>query len=146
MKTPYRFFAVGVLYGFGLGIILDTTNHVDATSISLLLAGLLIVPALGWLETYSHERRIADWQRIRAKGKSVFIVSRYVLLRGGIFSIVLMLALRGEQSSWPVHEIVIPLVFFCLAYVGYQEWRNCEIEYGVLTRRDSADWTNAASE
>ena len=126
MKTAYTNFAVGLLYGFGLGVLLDQASLVNETSFLLLLAFLIVVPALGWLESYNHRRRVEKWARIRQRGKLVFVLSRYMLLRGGIIAAVLMYALRGRIVSLSIHEVTIPFLLFALGIVGIQEWANCE--------------------
>jgi hypothetical protein len=126
MKTSYTNFAVGLLYGFGLGVLLDQASLVNATTFSLLIAFLVLVPALGWLESYNHRRRVKNWTRIRNQGKFLFVFTRYVLLRGGIMAAALMLALRGTIVSAYIHEIAIPVVIVALGIVGFQEWTNCE--------------------
>jgi hypothetical protein len=128
MKMSYANFAVGLLYGFGLGVLLDQADFVNVTSFSLLLGGLILVPALGWLEARSHRRRMMDWGRIRERGKFIFIALHYVLFRGGIFALIMMFLLRGQLTSWYVHGITVPVVVFALAFVGLQEWNNCEQE------------------
>ncbi len=129
MKISYANFAVGLLYGFGLGVILDHADLVNLTSFSLLLGGLVLVPLLGWLETQNHRRRMAHWEQFSRRGRLSFIALHYVLIRGLIFSAVMMFALREYSPSWPVHEIAIPVVFVAMAFIGIQEWENCEDEY-----------------
>lgn len=131
MKMSYANFAVGLLYGFGLGVILEHADLVNLTSLSLLLGGLCLVPAVGWLETQNHRRRMLKWKQIRERGKLMFIASHYMVLRGGIFAFVVMLSLRGQRASWSVHEITIPVVLLSLAFIGVQEWRNCEQEFQI---------------
>ena len=133
MKMSYANFAVGLLYGFGLGVILDHADLVNLTSLSLLLGGLILVPALGWIETRNHRRRMMKWKRIREVGRLQFIMLHYMLLRGGIFSLIVMFSLRGQLSSWYVHGITIPVVLLSLAFVGQQEWTNCEQEFQIAT-------------
>jgi hypothetical protein len=129
MKLSYANFAVGLLYGFGLGVILEHADLVNLTTFSLLLGGLILVPALGWVETWSHLRRMTAWRQIREKGMISFVALRYMLLRGGIFSLLLMFSLRGQLSSWSIHGITVPVVLIALGFIGVQEWNNCEQEY-----------------
>lgn len=129
MKMSYANFAVGLLYGFGLGVLLEHADLVNLTSFSLLLGGLILVPSLGWVETRAHRGRMMEWERIHEKGKFAFIALRYMLLRGGIFSLLVMLSLRGRLFSWSVHGITVPVVLIALAFVGLQEWNNCEQEF-----------------
>ncbi len=126
MRTTYTVFAVGLLYGFGLGVLLDAASLVNMTSFSLLIAFLVLVPALGQLESYNHRKRVENWARIQAQGKFMFIVSRYMLLRGGIIMTVLMYALRDRITSGLVQEITIPVLMVAVGLVGFQEWENCE--------------------
>ncbi|MCX6134013.1 MAG: hypothetical protein NTU47_09400 [Ignavibacteriales bacterium] len=128
MKISYVTFAVGVLYGFGLGVLLDQANLVGPTSFSLLLAFLVVVPAAVWLEMYLHKRRVKNWVEIQEHGKFMFVFSRYLLLRGGIAATVLMYALRKTGPAGIIHEITIPFLLLVLGYVGYQEWNNCALD------------------
>jgi hypothetical protein len=144
MRTAYVYFAVGLIYGFGLGVLLDESNMVNLTSLSLLVGLLILIPTLGWLESKTHHRRLAAWGRIRERGKFVFIGTWYLLLRGGIFSAVLMLSLRGIAASWPIHEVGIPVVLVALFIVGSEEWKDCEREYRIQMRRLSAPAFNSA--
>lgn len=126
MKSTYVNFAVGLLYGFGLGVLLDQASLVNATTFSLLIVFLALVPTLGWIESYNHRRRVDNWERIRRQGKFVFVLMRYVVLRGGIIAAILMYSLRGNNGGGLVHEIAIPIMMVALGIVGFQEWTNCE--------------------
>jgi hypothetical protein len=125
MKMSYTTFAVGVLYGFGLGVLLDQTNLVSVTSFSLLLAFLVIVPTAVWLELQIHQQRIRNWARIQEGGRFMFVFGRYLLLRGGIASVVLMYSLRDRVPSGLIFEVTIPFLLLAFGYIGYQEWENC---------------------
>lgn len=125
MKISYATFAVGVLYGFGLGVLLDQANLVGLTSFSILLAFLVVIPAAVWLEMYLHKRRIKNWVKIQEHGKSMFVFGRYILFRGGIAAAVLMYALRSRVPSALVHEVTIPILIFAFGYLGYREWDYC---------------------
>jgi hypothetical protein len=126
MKISYTNFAVGLLYGFGLGVLLDQASLVNMTTFSLLIAFLIIVPAVGWLESHNHRRRVQNWPRIQQQGKFMFVLSRYLLLRGGILAAVLMYALRDRISSTSIYEITVPILMLAVGIVGVQEWTNCE--------------------
>lgn len=126
MKTAYTNFAVGLLYGFGLGVLLDQASLVNATTFSLLIAFLVVVPAIGWLESYNHRRRVENWPKIQQQGRLVFVITRYVLLRGGIIAAVLMYALRDRIGFFPIYEVTIPVLVLAVGIVGFQEWNNCE--------------------
>ncbi|HTY36337.1 MAG TPA: hypothetical protein VMH23_04450 [Bacteroidota bacterium] len=132
MKLSYATFAVGVIYGFGLGVILDKEDLVSVASFSLLIVFLLSVPAVVWYEMYAHRLRMSKWTRIRSQGKLLFVAGRYVLLRGGILVALLMYALRGRVGSLPVHEFSVPFLVAAIAFIGHQEWENCEHEAGSL--------------
>lgn len=126
MKRVYSGFAIGLLYGFGLGVLLDKSSLVNVTSLSLLIGFLALVPALGWLETYTHRRRLENWPSIQRQGKFMFVLTRYVVLRGGIIAVVLMYALRDTIGSVPIHGITVPVLLFAVGIIGVQEWTNCE--------------------
>lgn len=138
MRTTYVFFAVGLIYGFGLGVLLDESNMINLTSISLMAGLLIFIPALWMIESRTHHRRLAAWSRIRERGKYFFILTWYVVLRGGIFSAILMIALRGSSVSWPVHEIAIPIVCVALFVIGHNEWTDCEHEFRIRSVPHSA--------
>jgi hypothetical protein len=121
----YVTFAVGVLYGFGLGVLLDQANLISVTSFSLLLVFLIVVPALVWLELRVHHRRVKNWARIQQGGRFMFVFGRYVLLRGGIITAVLMYALRARVPSGLIYEVTVPFLLLAIGYIGHQEWENC---------------------
>jgi hypothetical protein len=139
MKTAFVNFAVGTLYGFGLGVLLDQASLVNATSFSLLIAFLVLVPALGWLESYNHRRRVEKWERIRQQGRLIFVFTRYMVLRGGIIAAILMYSLRGNQGGGLVHEIAVPIMMIALGIVGFQEWANCENAFASPLAQPSED-------
>lgn len=126
MKMSYTSFAIGVLYGFGLGVLLDNADLVNMTSLSLLVVFLILVPSVGWLESRNHRRHIENWEQIRKRGKFMFVLTRYVLLRGGIVAAILIYALRGKIASELVHEITAAVLIVAVGIVGFQEWENCE--------------------
>jgi hypothetical protein len=139
MKTAYTNFAVGLLYGFGLGVLLDQASLVNLGTFSLLIAFLVVVPTIGWLESYNHRRRVENWPRIRQRGKFIFVLTRYVLLRGGIIAAVLMYSLRDRIGFGLVHEIAIPVLIVAVGIIGFQEWENCEKAFAApLTWRSEA--------
>jgi hypothetical protein len=135
MKTAYTNFAVGVLYGFGLGVIVSQANLVSVASFSLLLAFLVGVPFIVWSEMYVHRLRRKNWAHIQEQGKFMFIFSRYVLMRGGIATAILLFATVGSIASALVREVVIPILLVTLAYIGHQEWENC-------SRESKRSWTD----
>lgn len=139
MNVSYTSFAVGLLYGFGLGVLLDQASLVNETSFSLLIAFLILVPTLGWLESYNHRRRVENWPRIQERGRIMFVLTRYVIIRGGIIAAILMYALRNSAASWPIHEIAIPVLIVAVGIVGFQEWENCQRAFATpLARRGEA--------
>jgi hypothetical protein len=141
MKTSYVNFAVGLLYGFGLGVLLDMSSLVTVSTFALLLAFLILIPALVWYESYSHRRRVERWPQIAKQGKLLFISTRYVILRGGILSVMLMFALRDNPPTLIVHEITIPFIAIALGFVGYQEWENCSRDCSIprVSRREDSE-------
>jgi cytochrome c oxidase subunit IV len=54
------------------------------------------------------------------------VITRYVLLRGGIIAAVLMYALRDRIGFFPIYEVTIPVLVLAVGIVGFQEWNNCE--------------------
>jgi hypothetical protein len=125
MKISYVTFAVGVLYGFGLGVLLSQANLVGIASFSLLLLFLIIVPTLVWIEMQFHQFRKKNWEEIQHRGKFMFVFVRYMLLRGGTVAAVLMYVLPGKVPSVLIHGITVPILLLTAAYVGHQEWENC---------------------
>jgi hypothetical protein len=137
MKSSYTNFAVGLLYGFGLGALLDQASLVNTTTFSLLIAFLVLVPALGWLESYNHGRRVENWPKIQRQGKFMFVLTRYVLLRGGICAAILMYTLRDRIGTVPIHEVAILILMVAVGLIGFQEWTNCERAFALpLSRRE----------
>jgi hypothetical protein len=125
MKMSYMTFAVGALYGFGLGVLLSQANLVGIASFSLLLLFLIAVPTLVWVEMQLHQWRKKRWVQIQRSGKFMFVFGRYALLRGGVLAALLTYALRDTVGSTLIYEVTIPFLFLSLAYIGHQEWENC---------------------
>ena len=102
--------------------------------IGLILFGV----ALYW-ETKARENRLANWNSIRIQGKVRFILIDYVLLRGGIVSLLILLILSTKVTiGLLVIASVIPLLGGT-AFVGNEEWKYCEEQYIISTLKSAAE-------
>ncbi len=83
--------------------------------------------------------RMAHWKEIRKKGKQKFILYDFVLLRGGIISLLLLLILSYAVTiSIIIICSVIPLLGVC-AFVGNEIWKQCEMHYSQKALKSVSD-------
>ena len=80
-----------------------------------------------------------DWKNIRIQGKTRFILYDYVLLRGGIISILFILILSLKVTiSLLLLCAVLPLCGV-MAFAGNEEWKQCEEQYTISNLKSVAD-------
>jgi hypothetical protein len=103
------------------------------------LIGFIVIALIFYSEILAHKRRLLNWEKIRIQGKTRFILFDYVLLRGGIVSILLLLILSIQiKIGLLIICTVVPL-FGVLAFVGNEEWKKCEELYTISTLKSVAD-------
>jgi hypothetical protein len=103
------------------------------------IIALIIVSLIMYSENMAHKRRMSNWQKIRSVGKTRFILYDYVLLRGGIVSVLLILILSFKVSIGLLIVCSILPLFGVIAFAGNEEWKQCEEQYTIATLRSVAD-------
>ena len=103
------------------------------------IIALIIVALIMYSENMAHERRMSNWQKIRSAGKTRFILYDYVLIRGGIVSVLLILILSFKVSIGLLIVCSILPLFGVIAFAGNEEWKQCEEQYTIATLRSVAD-------
>jgi len=137
----YIFF--GFFSGFLLGASLDRELSMMLGRV-LYACGILIV-GLFWrtIDVRSHHHHLEIWLELRRRGKWYFIVTRYILLRGG-----LLLALFGAPLFFNVPfagpidrmlELMIIVLMVMMLLLGHLEWRFCEQDSTILAFKRAAE-------
>ena len=103
------------------------------------IIALIIVALIMYSENMAHKRRMSNWQKIRSAGKTRFILYDYVLIRGGIVSVLLILILSFKVSIGLLIVCSILPLFGVIAFAGNEEWKQCEEQYTIATLRSVAD-------
>jgi hypothetical protein len=100
---------------------------------------LIVLVYVYYSEMIAHKRVMSDWENIRKKGKTQFILLKYVLLRGCTVSvlIILLLTLQIRMSLWLVCPFIPLLGVF--AYAGNEVWNQCEERYGITRMKSVAE-------
>lgn len=103
------------------------------------IIGFILIALIVYSEIMAHKRRLSNWEKIRIKGKTRFILYDYVLLRGGIVSTLLILILSIKVTiGLLIICTVIPL-FGVIAFAGNEEWKKCEEQYTISTLKSAAE-------
>lgn len=103
----------------------------------ILALGIIFI-AFFWrrFKSKAHRHHLTIWEHIRQQGKWYFIITRYLLLRGIILSVILIgPAISSLQFSAVILKIIIvsliPL-FGIIFYYGFEEWNDCEQEVQII--------------
>ena len=114
-------------------------NMLSASNVRFSIIGYIIIFLIIYSENLAHKRRLLDWKKIRIQGKTRFILYDYVLLRGGIISILFILILSLKVTiSLLLLCAVLPLCGV-MAFAGNEEWKQCEEQYTISTLKSVAD-------
>jgi hypothetical protein len=139
MRAAYIPFAVGLAYGVGLGALLVQTSMLTLGALLFLIGVLVLIPVLAWVETRSHQHYVSKWEQIRGKPKSSFILIQYVLIRGSILCIALLVLASAKGLPASLALIGVLVIVAAIAAVGNQEWENCEQEHRALALQSAAE-------
>jgi hypothetical protein len=131
-------FIAGAVFGFGLCLVMQQSGPVTLLRILPVISLGVVLMFLQWVEERTHGTLLEHWDEIRRKGKWSFIVTRYLLLRGGILLVVFL------APAYPAFDprtdlLIVVIVVAVTALLGYQEWTNCEHQYRVNTLRKAAN-------
>jgi hypothetical protein len=100
---------------------------------------LILIGTLFYSETLARNRRLNNWGEIRLQGKARFILMDYVVLRGGIISLLILLLLSTKVTiGLIILASVVPLLA-AIAFVANEEWKYCEEQYVISTLKSMAE-------
>jgi hypothetical protein len=119
--------------------ILNWRQGLNISNLRFNIIGFILIALIFYSEIMAHKRRLSNWEKIRVKGKTRFILYDYVLLRGGIVSVLLILILSIKVTiGLLIICTVIPL-FGVITFAGNEEWKKCEEEYTISTLKSLAE-------
>jgi len=144
MKNKYfsiYFIAFVFLEGLALGSVI---NKYTGALLSRIITGisLLVLAFYGRrIETAFHRSDMESWQSLRLRGKSYFILTRYIFARGIILSMVFFVPLLTSIQSYKTAATILFFGYCILSMflwmLGRYEWNNCETEYTVSLLKDA---------
>jgi hypothetical protein len=139
-----------VFLGFYCGFILGESLKKDVSLIAgrILYCGAILLAGLYWrtIDASSHQHHLTVWLDVRRKGKWRFILTRYILLRGG-----LMLALFGSPLYFNFDSAIVAgrtnallavVLVVMMILLGHIEWRYCEQDSNILAIKRAAEEAN----
>ncbi len=154
MNTGFRsplvvYFFAGVALGIFVG--LSISRPWAVLVLRLIAGGIVLTIALFWrrIESYSQKHYLESWSAQRRRGRLSFVISQYVLLRGGLLSVALagplflQLPIRGHDLT--AIFAVLVLIAVLMIYLGNESWVQCEREYEVQVLRMAAQHIRTAS-
>lgn len=146
MKTErfdYIYLLFGIFCGFLLGSSLDQESSVVIKKVVIAFAIIFVAIFYGKLEAKSHRHHLNTWEKIRSGRKWSFILTRYILLRGIILSVILI---GPAISALRLSAVILWILIFCLIplfgymmYKGHEEWNECEQAIHIASLRQVAD-------
>ncbi|MCX6121526.1 MAG: hypothetical protein NTX44_07885 [Ignavibacteriales bacterium] len=132
-------FIIQVIVAIVFFSILNWKQGLNYSTLRFNIIGFILIALILYSEIMARKRRVSNWEKIRKKGKTRFILYEYVLLRGGITSTLLILILSIKVTiGLLIICTVIPL-FGVVAFAGNEEWKKCEEQYTISTLKSFAD-------
>jgi hypothetical protein len=131
--------AIQILFVALSFLLLHWQRMVNLSELKFYIVALIVVSLIMYSEKLAHKRRISNWEKVRILGKARFILFDYVVIRGGIVSILLILILSLKISVGLMIVCSILPLFVVLAFAGNEEWKQCEEQYTIETLRSVAD-------
>jgi hypothetical protein len=125
------------LLGFAIATYMD--GQINFTAIKMQLIFLAAVGVLSYAEWEAQKKRVAQWATIRKKGRARFILMDFVLLRGGIFSAVLLYVLSSKVTLGLLIVVSILPVLAVIAFAANELWKRSEEEYVVASMKMAAE-------
>ncbi len=133
-----------LLFGLTAGLLAGSSLGREYSTV---IAGIVLVIGVLFLVTFwrtfergAHLANLESWERHQARGKVYFIVTRYLLLRGGILTVLII------APGWIISTIsftafgylaeVFVLLFLIMSILGHVEWTDCTREYQAGIMRD----------
>ena len=114
-------------------------NIFSASNIKISIIGYIALYLVIQSERLAHKRRMLDWKNVRIQGKKRFILYEYALSRGGIISVLLILILSLKVTISLLLVITVLPLFGVMAFVGNEEWKQCEEHFTISTMKMAAD-------
>ena len=142
-STTFFYFFFGLLCGFLLGASLDKDASITVGKVLFALVVIVIAVFSRRIESLAHKHHMQKWSALQSRGQFYFILTRYVLLRGSVFVIILVGPLMPALDHSALVLTILALAFVPLAvmlsYVGHEEWLTCEQDYQVMVLRQAAE-------
>lgn len=147
MKSE-RFSYLYLLFGAWGGFLIGSTIGQEAALIArrMLIAVAILFIAFSWrrIEHRAHLKHLENWDEIKAAGKWKFVLTQYLLFRGGVlFALVVLPALTTLQFHGTVIAIMAVsavLLAAILLFFGIEEWKECAQEEEILLLRQTGEF------
>jgi hypothetical protein len=143
-RFDYLYMLFGVLCGFLLG---SSVGQESAGVVRrMLFASAIFFVAFYWrkIESKAHSQHLQQWDELEERGKWRFIVTRYLLARGAVLSVLLYgPALSTIRFSGVVLAILAfsgSLLIAILLWLGHEEWNDCDQEMQILALRQTGEF------
>jgi hypothetical protein len=136
-----------IFFGFFCGFLLGESleRGLSITIGRILYAGSILIVGLFWrsIDARSHQRHLEVWLELQKRGKWYFILTRYILLRGGLLLALFGVPLYFNANFTSVVYRTIALIFGVLVVMmillGHLEWLYCEQDSNILAFRRAAE-------
>ena len=132
-------FIIQVIFAIVFFSILNWKQGLNYSTLRFNIIGFILISLIIYSEIMAHKKRVSNWEKIRMKGKTRFILYEYVLLRGGITSTLLILILSIKVTIGLLIICTVIPFFGVAAFAGNEEWKKCEEQYTISTLKSLAD-------
>ena len=119
--------------------ILLWSKVLEFSDIPFTLISIFAVGILFYVENLAHKRRLQHWGVIREKGKGNFILFHFVLYRGAMISVVILLILATKVTVGLIVVCSVLPLLAITALAGLMVWKECESAYEIATLRSAAE-------
>lgn len=144
MKTklfPIYFTLFIFTEGLVLGSLMDRETGALISKVVMGISILLLAFYGRKIEKAFHRSDMEIWPSIRLRGKGYFIVTRYLLARGIILSMVFFIPVFLSINGSRVLTITVlfgsGVLSLFLWGLGQYEWKNCETEYRISILKEA---------
>ncbi|MDE3056535.1 MAG: hypothetical protein KGJ59_01075 [Bacteroidota bacterium] len=142
-SLAFGYLTAGFLIGLTVSVVGTGTDlTVVFKRIGFFFGVIVLIGLWQWFESHSHKRHLAQWEKYADQGKWNFIVTRYVLARGVIVVLFIFLPFAGRlpvtTDSLGVLLLTVLIAFSVLAFLGYQEWKNCRQDFEIRSLKEAA--------
>jgi len=130
-------FIAGLAFGVGTGV--DST--VTLQRFAYFVGALIVIGIWQWFENTSHNRHLAKWEKYVRRGKWNFIVTRYLVPRGIMVLLFIFLPFIGKVNLTTDSLLVLCVTAIiglsAMAFLGYQEWSNCQQDFEIQSLKQA---------